>query len=444
MDFTPHTDADVTRMLTALGMSDPADLFEHLPAEVLLDAPLDLPDPLSELEVMRHIDRIGMDNGADLVCFAGGGIYDHYLPPVVRALTLRPEFVTSYTPYQSEFSQGVLQALFEYQSMVAEIFGLPVANASLYDGATAGLEAVNLAVAATRRDTVWLSRGLAPHTRSVIGTFCRARDITVVEHPIVAGRTAWAQDAPGPPAAVVFSQPGYLGVVEDYEAAVGVARDTGALAAAAVDPMLLGVLRSPGSAGCDIAFAEGQPLGNPMSFGGPALGMFATTTQLLRRIPGRLAGKTADAAGNVAYTLTLRTREQDIRREKASSNICTNQSLNAIAAAVHLAWLGPGGLAETGRRSVEKAHYLADRLSSIEGVQIGTDAPFAREFPLLTPEDPDRLVSAMAARGYLAGIPLPTDYPEYPGGLLVAVTEKRTREELDGYADALEEVLTHG
>jgi glycine dehydrogenase subunit 1 len=243
---------------------------------------------------------------------------------------------------------------------------------------------------------------------------------------------------------VVFSQPGYLGVVEDYEAAVGVARDTGALAAAAVDPMLLGVLRSPGSAGCDIAFAEGQPLGNPMSFGGPALGMFATTTQLLRRIPGRLAGKTADAAGNVAYTLTLRTREQDIRREKASSNICTNQSLNAIAAAVHLAWLGPGGLAETGRRSVEKAHYLADRLSSIEGVQIGTDAPFAREFPLLTPEDPDRLVSAMAARGYLAGIPLPTDYPEYPGGLLVAVTEKRTREELDGYADALEEVLTHG
>ena len=442
MDFTPHTDADVERMLTALGLQDPDDLFSHLPPEVRVDGPLDLPDGRSEPEVMRTIDEWGSRNRSDLVCFAGGGVYDHFLPPVVRALTLRPEFVTSYTPYQSEVSQGVLQALFEYQSMVAAIMGLPVANASLYDGSTSGLEAVNLAVAATRRSVVWVSRALHPRTREVIDTFAHARDLVVVEHPVVDGRTAWAADAAGPPAAVLFGQPNYLGVIEDYDAAVAAAHDAGALAIASVDPMLLGVLRSPGSAGCDIAFAEGQPLGNPMSFGGPLLGMFATSQKLLRRMPGRLAGRTADDRGRTAYTLTLRTREQDIRREKASSNICTNQSLNAIGAAVHLAWLGPGGLEETGHRSVQKAHYLAKRLEQIKDVQLANRSPFGREFAVLTPLDPDAVVAAMAERGYLAGIPLSGDYPELPGGLLIAVTEQRTREDLDGYAAALEEVIT--
>ncbi|MCB2224661.1 MAG: aminomethyl-transferring glycine dehydrogenase subunit GcvPA [Actinobacteria bacterium] len=441
MDFTPHTDADERRMLDVLGFEAAADLFSHLPAEVLLDGPLDLPGPRSELEVMRYVDGLAAANRSALVCFAGGGVYDHYLPPVVRSLTLRPEFVTSYTPYQSEVAQGVLQALFEYQSMIAAVTGLPVANASLYDGATAGLEAVNLAVAATRRTVVWVSRGLHPHTREVIDTFAHAREITVVEHPMVGGTTAWAEDAAGPPAAVVFAQPNYLGFLEPYDRAVAVAHDAGALAVAEVDPMLAGVLRSPGDAGCDIAFAEGQPFGNPMSFGGPVLGVFATTRALLRRIPGRLSGKTTDAEGRTAFTLTLRTREQDIRREKASSNICTNQTLNAIGAAVHLAWLGPGGLAETGRQSIQKAHYLAGRLAAIPGVSLGADAPFAREFPVLTPADPGEVVARMAERGYLAGIPLPADYPEMPGGLLVAVTEQRTREQLDGYAAALEEVI---
>jgi len=441
MDFTPHTDADIARMLGVFGMTDPSELFAHLPADLLLDRDLDLPAPWSEFEVMQHIDQMGSGNRSDLVCFAGGGVYDHFLPTVVRALTMRPEFVTSYTPYQSEVSQGVLQALFEYQSMVATITGLPIANASLYDGATAALEAINLAIAATRRRVVWLSRGLAPHTREVIATFARAGNIDVVEHPVVGGRTAWAVGAEGPPAAVVFGQPNYLGIIEDYDAAVAVARDGAALAVAVVDPMLLGVLRSPGSAGCDVAVAEGQPFGNPMSFGGPVLGMFATTKELVRRVPGRLSGRTTDGEGRTAYTLTLRTREQDIRREKASSNICTNQSLNALAAAIHLAWLGPDGLAEAGRLSVQKAHYLAKRLTQIKGVQPVTDAPFAREFPLLTSMDPDAVVAGMAERGYLAGIPLSGDYPEYPGGLLVAVTEQRTREQLDGYAAALEEVI---
>jgi glycine dehydrogenase subunit 1 len=441
MDFTPHTRGDVDRMLEVLGLDDVAGLFSHLPAGLRLADGLDLPPPMSEPEVMAHIDTLARRNVSGLVCFAGGGTYDHHLPPVVRSLTLRPEFVTSYTPYQSEVSQGVLQALFEYQSMVAAITGLPVANASLYDGPTAGLEAVNVAVGATGRSVVWVSRGLHPRTRAVIETFAHARDIRMIEHPMVGGRTAWDGDAHGPPAAVLFGQPNYLGVIEDYDEAVATAHARGALAVAEVDPMLLGVLRSPGDAGCDIAFAEGQPLGNPLSWGGPALGMFATTRDLLRRIPGRLSGRTTDAEGRVAYTLTLRTREQDIRRERATSNICTNQSLNAIAAAIHLAWLGPEGLAETGRQSIQKAHYLADRLSGLRGVALGVDAPFAREFPVLLPADPEAVADAMAARGYLAGLPLSGDYPEFPGGLLLAVTERRTRTQIDAFVAQLEEAI---
>lgn len=444
MDFTPHTDADVARMLAHLGLDDPDHLFAHLPAAVRPDHDLDLPAPLSEMEVMAHIDRLGALNRSGLVSFAGGGIYDHHLPPVVRSLTMRPEFVTSYTPYQSEVSQGVLQLLFEYQSMVAAVTDLPVANASLYDGPSSGLEAVNLAVAEKRRPCVWVSRGLHPHTRQIITTFAAARHIEVIEHPVVGGRTAWASDLPQDPAAIIVGQPNYLGVFEGYDEVRALADERGALAIAAVDPMLLGVVRSPGAAGFDIAFAEGQPYGNPTSFGGPVLGLFATTTALLRRLPGRLVGETVDHDGTIAYTLTLRAREQDIRREKASSNICTNQTLNAIAAAIHLSWLGPEGLAEVGRQSIQKAHYLAGRLAAIDGVSIAVDATYGREFPILTPLDPRRVVDAMAERGFLAGIPLDHDYPEMAGGLLVAVTERRSRSELDRYAEALEEVIRNG
>lgn len=443
MTFAPHTAADISRMLDALGLTSLDDLFSHLPPEVGLDAPLDLPEGVSELEVMRRVDDLASMNRSGLVCFAGGGIYDHHLPPVVRSLTMRPEFVTSYTPYQSEVSQGVLQMLFEYQSMIATITGLPVANASLYDGSSAGLEAVNIALAETGRDVVWVSRGVHPHTRAVITTFAHARGVRVVEHPLVDGRTVWAPDEDGPPAAIVWAQPNYLGVVEDYDEGVALAASTGALAIAEVDPMLLGVLRSPGSAGCDIAFAEGQPLGNPLSFGGPVLGVFAVTSRLMRRLPGRLVGETVDARGQVAYTLTLRTREQDIRREKASSNICTNQTLNAIAAAIHLAWLGPAGLVETGRQSILKARYLAERLTAIRGVSPAASTVTAREFAVLLPDEPREVILAMAERGFLAGIPLSDDYPEFPGGMLVAATEKRTRNEIESYANALEEVL-HG
>lgn len=444
MDFTPHTQDDLDRMLGHLGLPDVGALFSHLPAAVRPQQPLDLPEPLSEMEVMAAIDRLGDRNRSELITFAGGGIYDHHLPPVVRSLTMRPEFVTSYTPYQSEVSQGVLQILFEYQSMINAVTDLPVANASLYDGPSSGLEAVNLAVAERKRPCVWVSRGLHPHTREIISTFAGARGITVIEHPLVDGRTVWAEDLPDDPAAVIVAQPNYLGVVEDYDEVRRLADARGALAIASVDPMLLGVLRSPGSAAFDIAFAEGQPYGNPMSFGGPVVGIFATTRELLRRLPGRLVGETVDHDGRPAFTLTLRAREQDIRREKASSNICTNQTLNAIAAALQLAWLGPAGLAEAGRQSILKARYLSERLAAIDGVTLAVSAATGREFPILTPVDPREVVLAMGERGFLAGIPLDRDYPEFPGGLLVAVTERRTRTELDAYAAALEEVVRHG
>ncbi|MEX2322582.1 MAG: aminomethyl-transferring glycine dehydrogenase subunit GcvPA [Acidimicrobiia bacterium] len=444
MTFTPHTDEQEQRMLAALGLADADELFAHIPKAARLAEPLDVAAGISELEVMRYVEDLGRQNRGGLVCFAGGGVYDHHLPPVVRSLTMRPEFVTSYTPYQSEVAQGVLQALFEYQSMVATITGLPVANASLYDGASAGIEAVNLALVETGRDTVWVSRGLHPHTRQVIATFAHARGVTIIEHPLEDGRTAWSREAAGPPAALVFGQPNYLGIIEEYDAAVTLADDLGALTAASVDPMLLGILRTPGDAGCDIAFAEGQPLGNPLSFGGPVVGIFAVAERLMRRIPGRLSGETVDREGRRAYTLTLRTREQDIRREKASSNICTNQTLNAVAAAIHLAWLGPDGLAEVGRQSSHKARYLRGRLLDLPGVSAISDAAYGREFGVVLPVDASTAVTSMADRGYLAGIPLDRDYPEYRNGLLVAVTEKRSRQELDGFADALGEVIADG
>jgi len=444
VDFTPHTEIDVAVMLDALTLSEPADLFAHLPAGARLDHDPGLPEPLSELEVLDMVETWGKQNRSDLTCFAGGGYYDHYLPPVVTALTMRPEFVTAYTPYQPEVSQGVLQALFEFQSMVCEITGMDVANASLYDGATAAVEAVNLAVATTGRTSVWLSRGVNPRTRETIATFAAARNIEVVEHDLVEGITIWDDAARPLPAAVIVAQPNYLGVIEDYNRAAALAQNAGALAVASVDPMTLGVLRNPGSAGFDLTVAEGQPLGNPLSFGGPVVGFFATSAAHVRRIPGRLVGKTVDRDNSTAYVLTLRAREQDIRRAKASSNICTNQSLNALASAIHLAWLGPQGLRETGEQSAQKAHYLADRLVELPGVELASGSAFLREFAVTLPADPPEVINAMAERGYLAGIPLSGDYPEMSRSMLIAVTEKRSRAQLDGYVAALKEVLAHG
>ncbi|HDL48503.1 MAG TPA: aminomethyl-transferring glycine dehydrogenase subunit GcvPA, partial [Actinobacteria bacterium] len=435
---------DISMMLEHLGLRDVDDLFAHLPIGVLVDRSPAIEKGVSEPELQHTIAVWARSNRSDLICFAGAGYYDHYVSPTVKALTFRPEFVTAYTPYQAEVSQGMLQVLYEYQSMICGITEMDITNASLYDGATAAAEAVNAAMFATRRSAIWVSSGVSPRIRETIRTQATARDIEVVEHPLVGGRTVWATDAGPQPAAVLWAQPNYLGAVEDYDAAVTAARQQDALAVVSYDPMTLGVLRSPGSAGVDIAVGEGQALGNSLSFGGPGLGLFSITTEYVRRMPGRIIGRTVDRDGATAYVMTLRAREQDIRRAKASSNICSNEALNAVAAAVQLGWLGPDGLAEVGEQSAQKAHYLAERLEQIPGVRRANEAPFVREFAVLLPMEPEIVIEAMADRGYLAGVALSKDYPDLPGGLLIAVTERRSRDELDGYVSSMREVITNG
>jgi len=398
MDFTPHTSNDLQVMLQRLGLAHVDELFSHLPLEVLVDRSPDIGESLSEMEVQSLLQSWAAHD-EELICFAGGGYYDHYISPAVQSLTTRPEFVTAYTPYQAEVSQGMLQALYEYQSLICGITDMDITNASMYDGATAAAEAVNLAVLSTGRTVVWVSSGVGPRVREAIATFALTRGLHIVEHPLVGGHTAWNAEAEGPPAAVVWGQPNYLGVIEDYDAAVGVSLRAGALAVVSYDPMTLGVLRSPGSAGVDIAVGEGQPLGTPMSFGGPGLGLFSLSKNHVRKMPGRIIGKTADRNGTPAYAMTLRAREQDIRRAKASSNICSNQALNAVAAAIQLAWLGPEGLRTAGEQSAQKAHYLAQRLVELPGVEMANEGSFVREFAVLLPIEPEAAIEGMAERG---------------------------------------------
>ena len=434
--FVPHTDAEVEEMLGFLGLSSTEELFAAVPAALRLAGGLDLPPGLSEPDVAVEMGRLAAANDAGLVCFAGGGIYDHEVPATVRSLAFRSEFVTAYTPYQAEVSQGVLQVLFEYQTMIARLAGLEVANASLYDGASALVEAVNLAVAATGRSTVWISSGVNPAWRDVARTFAAGTGHHLVDVALADGTTAWPAD--GAPGAVVVQQPNYLGCLEDLGEARRVADRTGALLVVAFDPVAAALVRSPGELGADVVVGEGQPFGTPLSFGGPLLGLFACRLAHVRRLPGRLVGETRDVDGRRAYVTTLRTREQDIRREKASSNVCTNQTLIAVVCAIQLSWLGTGGLREMALRCARGTRYAREALLSIPGVEAAAPAPVLREFAVRTPVAATTVVERMADEGFLAGIPL---REEHGDGLLVAVTERRTRAEIDQYAAAFEKVV---
>jgi glycine dehydrogenase subunit 1 len=376
-------------------------------------------------------------SGREFVCFAGGGAYDHEVPATVRRVAFRSEFVTAYTPYQPEVAQGVLQALFEYQTLLCRLTGMDVANASLYDGASACVEAANLAVAATGRQTVLLSDGVNPQWRQVLQTYAAGTGHDYVACDVVEGVTRWA-DA-GQPAALLVQYPNYLGCLEDLAGARQLADQTGALLLVAFDPVAAGLLHSPGHFGADVVVGEGQPFGTPLSFGGPYLGLFACRREHVRRLPGRLVGETVDADGRRAYVTTLRTREQDIRREKASSNVCTNQTLIAVACAVQLAWLGTAGLQELALRCARGTRYARDALLAIDGVDPLNSAPIFREFAVTTPTPGEVIVERMAEEGFLAGIPLGEEYGER--GLLISVTERRTRDEIDAFAAAFEKVI---
>jgi glycine dehydrogenase subunit 1 len=446
--FVPHTDDEISTMLDFVGLSSLDELFSAVPEALRLARPLDMAPGLSEPDVLAEMDGLARRNvacGPDLVCFAGGGAYDHEVPSVVRRVAFRSEFVTAYTPYQPEVSQGVLQALFEYQTMISRLTGLPVANASLYDGATACVEAVNLA-AAGGRQRMLVSRGVNPLWRETMRTFAAGTGHELVDVPLVDGVTAWPAAADAgtggeAPAAVLVQYPNYLGCIEDLGAARRLCDETGALLLVAFDPVAAGLLRSPGSLGADVVVGEGQPFGTPLSFGGPYLGLFACRMEHVRRLPGRLVGETVDADGTRAYVTTLRTREQDIRREKASSNVCTNQTLIAVCAVISLAWLGTAGLRDLALRCARGTRYARDALLGIDGVEPLAGGPVLREFAVRTPVPADTVVERMAEQGFLAGIPLGDEYGGGDTGLLIAVTERRTRDEIDAYAAALEKVV---
>ncbi|MGA2836048.1 MAG: aminomethyl-transferring glycine dehydrogenase subunit GcvPA [Acidimicrobiales bacterium] len=441
--YIPHTDDEIDRMLGFLGLSSLDDLFAVVPEALRLQRALELadgtgePDVLDRMEVFADANRARTDR---TVCFAGGGAYDHEIPSVTRALAGRSEFVTSYTPYQPEVAQGVLQAVFEFQTMVARISGLPIANASLYDGGSAAVEAVNLGVAASGRQTVWVSGGIHPHWRQMLTTFAAGTGHRIRTVPLVDGVTAWpeadggADEAPG---VVLVGYPNYLGCLEDLAAVRSLCDRTGALMVVGADPLAAGLLRSAGSWGADVMVGEGQMFGTALGFGGPYLGLFACSAAHTRRLPGRLVGQTVDVDGRTAYVTTLRAREQDIRREKATSNVCTNQTLMAVTAAIQLGWLGTSGLVEVATRCARATRYARDAVLSVDGVAPWADAPTLREFAVRLPVRADTVIERMADAGFLAGISLEDAVDDGAHGLLIAVTERRTADQIDAYASAL-------
>jgi glycine dehydrogenase subunit 1 len=445
--YIPHTDDEVERMLAFLGLASLDELFAVVPDALKLQRGLELSDGVGEPDVLARFDRYAECNRARtdrMVCFAGGGAYDHEIPSVTRALAGRSEFVTSYTPYQPEVAQGVLQAVFEFQTMVARLAGLPIANASLYDGGSAAVEAVNLGTAATDRQSVWASAGIHPHWRQMLATASAGTGHRISTIPLVDGITAWPdpESDPGdPPGVLLVGYPNYLGCLEDLSAARRLCDRTGALLVVGADPVSAGLLRSPGAWGADVVVGEGQAFGTALGFGGPYLGLFACASAHVRRLPGRLVGETVDVDGRRAYVTTLRAREQDIRREKATSNVCTNQTLMAVTAAVQLGWLGTSGLFELARRCAQATHYTRQGLLALDRVEPYAGAPVLREFSVRLPVPAAVVVDRMADAGFLAGIPLGENFDGGEDALLVAVTERRTREEIDAYLTAMSKAV---
>ncbi|MBE3590427.1 MAG: aminomethyl-transferring glycine dehydrogenase subunit GcvPA [Firmicutes bacterium] len=447
MTYAPHTDEDRQAMLAALGLSSVEELFRDIPEEVRLRRPLDIPPGESEAALRRRLGAMARRNAsADrYVCFLGGGVYDHYIPAAIPPLLSRGEFLTAYTPYQPEVSQGTLQSILEFQTMICALTGMDVANASMYDGASAAAEAALMAVDMAGRDRLLAPRTVAPDVRETVRTYLSGRGYALdeVEVDPAAGRLdpeRLADALTDRHAAVIVGYPNFFGVVEDLAALAAVAHERGALLIAACDPIALGIFESPGALGADIVVGDGQALGNPMNFGGPSFGFFAAREAFLRRMPGRIAGRTVDRDGTPGCVLTLQTREQHIRRARATSNICTNNALNALAATIYLSLLGPAGLREVAAACLQNAHYAAERLEAA-GARLAYRAPFFKEFLLELPCPPEDVIRRGLERGILAGRSLRREYPELDRHLLVAVTEQRTREEIEALAGIVEEAI---
>jgi glycine dehydrogenase subunit 1 len=440
--YTSATDADRRAMLERIGVASVDDLFDAVPEGVRLGRPLDLPPGKPEQEVFATLRRLAARNVSadDEVSFLGAGMYDHYVPSFIDTLLSRSEFLTPYTPYQPAVSQGTLQLMFEYQTAISELTGLPVSNSTLYEAPSAVASAGWLARQQTRRERFVVSRALHPHSRGALLTTASAYGSSVDEVPLAAGATdvealrgALGDDV----AAVIVQQPNFLGAVEDLEAIAAATHEAGALLVVQCDPMTLGILAPPGDFGADIAVGEGQSLGNRLDFGGPSFGFFAAQEKYLRRMPGRIAGETTDVDGRRGFVLTLQTREQHIRREKATHNITTAQTLNALAGVAYLSWLGREGIVEIGELMLHRTAYARRALAEIDGVELLHEQPVVREFAVRVAGDVARVVERCAAEGVNPGYPLAHDYPEFEDGLLVAITEQRSREDIDRLASVL-------
>ena len=434
MSYVPSTPSQRTEMLSALDCSSAKELFRGLPAEVLLEE-LNLPEGLSELEVSRRMEQLAGENRVYSTIFRGAGAYDHYIPAIVKSVTSKEEFLTAYTPYQAEISQGILQSIFEYQTMICELTGMDSSNASVYDGATAAAEAIAM-TKERKRVRAFVSATTPPQVLAVMRTYCAGSDTELTVVPERDGRTdaaALASLLGEDSACFYLQQPNYYGVLEDAAGLGEIVHAAGAKFIMGCNPIPLAILQTPAEAGADIAVGEGQPLGLPLSFGGPYLGFMACRQALTRKLPGRIVGETTDSEGNRAFVLTLQAREQHIRREKASSNICSNEALCAMTAAVYLAAMGPEGLQNCARQCRAKAHYLAARLSELPGFTLCHEAEFFHEFVMTCPIPASRLLAALEREGILGGLPLDE------GRILWCATEKNTRADIDRLVELIRE-----
>lgn len=447
MSYVPHTDADRDAMLKVIGVESVSDLFDHLPESIRLTRDLNIPSALDEMALVRHLAELAGRNANldDHLCFLGAGIYDHYIPSVVDALASRGEFATSYTPYQPEVSQGMLQAIYEYQTLICQLTGMELANASMYDAATAIAEGALMAIDITGRDTVVVSRAVHPNYRAVLKTYIHTAGFTLVEldhDDGVMSMDVLSAQLSDQTACVVVQHPNFFGCLEDLAAFHDAIRKVGALSVVSVDPMALGLLKPPGEFGADIVVGEGQSLGSAMGFGGPLLGFFACKLAYQRKFPGRIVGATVDTEGRRGYTMTLRTREQDIRREKATSNICTNQALLALYATIYLSEMGKHGFRQASDLCLQKAHYAQEQVIALAGVEPRFNKTFFKEFAVRFPLglSPGEVNQRLLEKKIMGGYDLGRNYPELPDSMLLCVTETKTKVDIDRLVSALDEI----
>jgi glycine dehydrogenase subunit 1 len=436
MSYIPNTDTDREQMLTAIGVASMDDLFAPIPKKLQFSGTLNIPPRMDQMTLAKHMNRLAASNlHADTAsCFLGAGIYDHYVPPTVAAIIGRSEFLTSYTPYQPEMSQGVLQSIFEFQTLLCQLLLMDVANASMYDGATALAEAAIMAAELTGRTRLAILGSLNPIYRQVLETYLRHMNMTV---EIVTEADGVGEEI----AAVIVQQPTFFGTLEDMAYWSEAAHSKGALLIACVDPISLGLLTPPGEYDADIVVGEGQSLGCPMGYGGPLLGFFACKNKFMRRLPGRIVGQTKDGDGKRAFVMTLRTREQDIRRERATSNICTNVALYALAASVYLGTMGKQGVKQIAELCLQKSHYAASEIVKLPGYSLAfPDQEFFKEFVVQTPKNPAKINKELLSHNILGGLSLTPDFPHLGNAMLVCVTEQRTKEEIDAFVSALGEI----